>query len=181
MDVRIISEEARVGIAILSYPGMVPLDAVVFEAPLIFPYIPGLLAFRTGSAILVACEKLKLKPDLLMVHGHGTAHPRGFGLASHIGLWLDLPTIGIAKSRLYGNHVAVGYQPGKWSVLQDQLEPSRIIGVALRTCEKTRPIYISPGHLIDLQHSVSFTLACCRGFRLPEPIRAAHKAITGTN
>jgi deoxyribonuclease V len=163
-----------VAIIVLSYPDMVLLDTVTSEASLAFPYIPGLLAFRVGPAILATWEKLKQIPDLIMMHGHGTAHPRGVGLASHMGLWLEVPTIGIAKSKLFLNHAQPGSQMGDWSTLMDEMETSRAIGAVLRTRVNTKPVYVSAGHLIDLQNSVEYVLVCCRGFRLPEPIRVAH-------
>jgi deoxyribonuclease V len=114
-----------------------------------------------------------------MFDGQGIAHPRGLGIASHVGLWLEKPTIGVAKSRLYGFHTEVGARFGDWSELKDERDPALIIGAVLRTREKTNPLYISPGHRIDLEHAVTFVLACCRGYRLPEPTRWAHKVGAG--
>jgi len=167
-------------IAVLSYPSLDPLYAVKGEAPLVFPYIPGLLAFRVIPAILAAWEKIAQKPDLLLVHGHGIAHPRGFGLASHLGLWLDIPCIGVAKSRLYGCQADVGPLRGDWSGLLDEAYPSQMIGAILRTRPNSRPLYVSPGHLIDLPHSLEFVLSCCGNYRIPEPIRVAHMAAVQT-
>lgn len=127
-----------------------------------------------GPAILAAWEKLTLKPDLILIHGHGIAHPRGLGLASHVGLWLNLPTIGTAKTRLYGCHSEAGSQVGEWSELLDEGDPKHVIGAVLRTQVNTKPVYVSQGHLIDLPHSVKFVMVCCRGYRMPEPIHAAH-------
>jgi deoxyribonuclease V len=163
-------------VAVLNFPGLTNLISVSAETSQSFPYIAGYLAFREGPAILAAWEKLKLKPDLLLIHGHGIAHPRGIGLASHIGVWLNLPTIGITKTRLYGIHGEVGPQVGDWSKLVDEKQPDRAIGAVLRTCENIRPVYVSPGHLIDLEHSIEYVLACTRGCRIPEPLRAAHQA-----
>lgn len=175
VDVSYAGDQARAAIAVMSFPELEPLVAVSAEASSPFPYIPGLLAFREGPAVLAAWEKLPSKPDLLLFDGQGIAHPRGFGLASHLGLWLETPSIGVAKSRLYGFHAEVGQHRRKWSELCDEAEPGRILGSVLRTREKTRPLFISPGHLIDLEHAIAFVLACCRGFRLPEPSRWAHK------
>ncbi len=116
----------RAAIAVLSYPKLDRLGTVTGEAPQGLPYIPGLLAFRVGPAILAAWEKLKLKPDLILIHGHGTAHPRGLGLASHVGLWLNLPTIGVAKTRLYGSHSEPSSHLGEWSELLDEGVPKRV-------------------------------------------------------
>ena len=102
VDISIKSEAARAAIVIIRYPDLMPVDAVTADAPLVFPYVPGLLAFREGPAVLAAWEILTIQPDLLMFDGQGIAHPRGVGIASHMGLWLDRPTIGVAKSRLYG-------------------------------------------------------------------------------
>jgi deoxyribonuclease V len=176
IDVSYTQDSIRAAVAVLRYPSLTSLRTVTGEAPQGFPYVAGLLAFREGPAILAAWERLKLKPDLLLIHGHGTAHPRGVGLASHIGYWLNLPTIGIAKTRLYGTHTEVGPRVGDWSELVDEKEPGHVIGAVLRTCENTKPIYVSPGHLIDLEHSIEFVLECSRGCRMPEPLRAAHQA-----
>jgi deoxyribonuclease V len=179
VDVGYAGELACAAIVVLSYPGFAQLAAVTFEAPPLWQYIPGLLAFREGPLVLEAWEKLPLKPDLLLFDGQGIAHPRGFGLASHLGLWLETPAIGIAKSRLYGQHAPVGPGRGDWSALHDEDNPQRVIGAALRTREKTKPLYVSPGHLIDLEHALALVLECCRGFRLPEPIRQAHHLTAG--
>ena len=116
---------------------------------------------------------------MLLFDGQGIAHPRGLGIASHLGLWLEMPTIGVAKSRLYGHHAEVGPQFGQRADLWDERDPGRLIGAVLRTRERTNPLYISPGHLIDLEQAVGIVLACCRGFRLPEPARWAHKVCAG--
>src|SRR5215203_4196081 len=112
VDASFPEEFARCSIVVLRYPELTPLERVIAEVPLLFPYIPGLLSFREGPAILSAWEKLKIKPDLLMFDGQGIAHPRGIGIASQIGLWLEKPTIGVAKSRLYGRHEEVGSKHG---------------------------------------------------------------------
>jgi deoxyribonuclease V len=181
IDVSYTQDSIRAAVAVLRFPDLTNLTTVSGETPQAFPYIAGLLAFREGPAILAAWEKLKIKPDLLLIHGHGIAHPRRVGLASHIGLWLNLPTIGIAKTRLYGMHDEVGSQVGDWSELVDEKQPSHIIGAVLRTCENIKPIYVSPGNLIDLDHSIEFVRACTRGCRMPEPLRAAHQAAVKHN
>jgi len=181
MDVSFLGDHARAAIVVLRYPDLTPLAAVTAETPLTFPYVSGLLAFREGPAVLAAWEKLPQKPDLLMFDGHGIAHPRRFGLASHIGLWLETPAIGVAKSRLYGHHDAVDTHFGAWSALCDEQHSEDVIGAALRTRPGGKPLYVSPGHLIDLEHALAFVLACCRGRRLPEPTRLAHQASKGAH
>jgi deoxyribonuclease V len=177
VDISIKNETARAAIVVLRYPDLLPIEAVTAEEPLIFPYIPGLLAFREGPAILAAWALLKHKPELLMFDGQGIAHPRGMGIAAHIGIWLECPTIGVAKSRLYGRHAEVGPQRGDRADLLDRA--GNRIGTVLRTRERTNPLYISPGHLIDVQHATEFVLACSAGYRLPEPTRWAHKVAGG--
>lgn len=168
---------ARAAIVVLQYPNLKPVEALTADAPLVFPYISGFLAFREGPAVLGAWEKLKNKPDLLMFDGQGIAHPRGIGIASLMGLWLERPTIGVAKSRLYGRHEEVGPQRGDRANLLDK--SGNTIGTVLRTRERANPLYISPGHLIDVEHATEFVLACCTGYRLPEPTRWAHKVAGG--
>ena len=169
----------RASIALFSYPEMTHLRQVVGQAPQTFPYISGLLAYRVGPAILSAWEKLKLKPDIVLVHGHGIAHPRGIGLASHIGLLTNTPTIGVAKKRLYGQQVETGSKVGDWAELCDEIESKQVIGVTLRTREGCKPVFVSPGHLIDIQHAIEFILASTKDYRMPEPVRAArHAAVT---
>src|SRR5690349_21231783 len=177
VDVSIKTETARAAIVVLSYPQLAPVEAVLGDAPLVFPYIPGLLSFREGPAVLLAWSKLQNKPDLLMFDGQGIAHPRGVGIASHMGLWLERPTIGVAKSRLYGRHAEIGPKRGDRADLLDK--SGSVIGAVLRTREKTNPLYVSPGHLMDVTHAVEFVLACCTGYRLPEPTRWAHKVAGG--
>jgi len=167
----------RAAIVVLHYPNLNPLEAVTADAPLVFPYIPGYLAFREGPAVLAAWNKLQNKPDLLMFDGQGIAHPRGVGIASQMGLWLERSTIGVAKSRLYGRHEEVGPQRGDRANLLDK--NGNAIGTVLRTREKTNPLYISPGHLIDVEHAAEFVMVCCTNYRLPEPTRWAHKVAGG--
>jgi deoxyribonuclease V len=177
VDMGIAGDSARCAIVVLHFPDLTPLQGVTAEVPLVFPYIPGLLAFREGPAILAAWKKLTVQPDLLMFDGQGIAHPRGIGIASHMGLWLERPSIGVAKSRLYGKHEEVGLQRGDRAALQDK--HGNVIGAVLRTKEKTNPLYISPGHLIDVEHAVEFVMACCTSYRLPETTRWAHKVAGG--
>ncbi len=188
VDVSLGEAHARAAIVVFRYPdpstgtpgqALVPIEGVMADAPLVFPYIPGLLSFREGPAVLAAWEKLQNKPDLLMFDGQGIAHPRGMGIASQMGLWLERPTIGVAKSRLYGRHQAPGPERGDFAELYDERDLKRVIGVVLRTCQKVNPLYVSPGHLIDVQKSKEFVLNCCAGYRLPEPTRWAHRVAGG--
>lgn len=136
-----------------------------------FPYVPGLLSFREGPIVLEAFSKLKCRPDAVMFDGQGLAHPRRFGLACHVGLWLGLPSLGCAKSRLTGVHREPGLRRGCQTALRDGAE---IIGSVVRTKANVKPLYVSMGHRLDLPSAVRLVLRCCRGYRLPEPTRQAH-------
>ncbi len=179
VDVSLKADTARAVIVVLRYPDLAPLTSVTADVPLTFPYIPGLLSFRESPAILAAWEQLSPKPDLVMVDGQGIAHPRGLGIASHLGLWIERPTIGVAKSRLYGTHAEPGPNKGDSALLYDERSPRQVIGAVLRTRAGVKPLYVSPGHLIDLEHSLRFTLACATQVRLPEPTRWAHNVGAG--
>lgn len=163
-------------VVVLSYPELKVVETEVAQGRLSFPYIPGLLSFRESPLILAACERLTLTPDLILVDGQGVAHPRRMGLASHLGLLLDRPTIGCAKSILCGRHGPVGAEAGSWAELKDGDET---VGAALRSRAGASPIYISIGHKIDLETAIYWAKECCRGYRLPEPSRLAHLAAGG--
>jgi len=167
---------ARAAVVVINYPELRACDIKTAEDELRFPYVPGLLSFREAPLILAAWKKLSINPDLLIVDGHGIAHPRRFGIASHLGLLLDLPTIGCAKSRLCGAESPVGSEAGSYTDLMDNGE---IIGAVLRSKSGTKPIYISIGHKIDLATAIERVIGCCRGYRLPEPARLAHFAAGG--
>ena len=137
-----------------------------------YPYIPGLLSFREGPAILSALKKLKSLPDLLIFDGQGIAHPRRFGIASHIGFLVDIPSIGCAKTRLTGEHSEPDAAKGSFAYLVDQGES---IGAAVRTRHNVKPVYVSVGHRMNLKNSILLILRCCGQYRLPEPIRRADK------
>lgn len=170
------NEMAQAAIVVLSYPEL-KLEAIeMVQGRLELPYIPGLLSFRESPLILAACRKLSLIPDLIIVDGQGVAHPRRLGLASHLGLFLDIPTIGCAKSRLCGMHKIPGEDPGNYTDLMDNGE---VIGAVLRTKNGVKPLYISTGHKISLENAVYWVLQCCRGYRLPEPTRLAHLVAGG--
>jgi deoxyribonuclease V len=161
-------------VVVHSFPSLQPQAIATASLEVDFPYIPGLLSFRELPVILQALEKLPQSPDLLLVDGQGIAHPRGLGLASHLGLWLDLPTIGCAKSRLYGEHGEVGEKKGESVPLKNK--GGATIGCVLRSRDRIKPLYISPGHRISVKSAAAIVLACCDKYRLPEPIRAAHLA-----
>ena len=161
-------------VVVLSYPDMEPIEEAHAIGKVSFPYIPGMLSFREGPVLLKAFENLHQAPDLVMFDGQGIAHPRGVGLAAHLGLFLDIPAIGCAKSRLCGEHREPGPLPGDH---EDLLHQGQVIGSALRTKTRVRPVFVSPGHRISLERSRKITLECCRGYRLPEPIRQAHLAV----
>ncbi len=135
-----------------------------------FPYVPGFLSFREAPALLQALVKLRTEPDAFMFDGQGIAHPRRFGLACHVGLWLDRPSLGCAKSRLYGKHKEPGNAVGSLAPLTVDGE---VIGDVVRTRAKVKPVYVSAGNRIDLPSAVRVVLASCRGYRLPEPTRQA--------
>lgn len=179
VDIGLTEDHARAAVVVFSFPDLAPVESAVAEVPLVFPYIPGLLAFREGPAFLAAWEKLRQKPDLVMFDGQGIAHPRGIGIAAQMGLWLNRPTIGVAKSRLYGRHAEPGPHAGDYALLYDQRHPDQVIGAVIRSKEKTNPLYVSPGNLIDVAHSIQFVLKCVSGYRLPEPTRWAHKVAGG--
>lgn len=179
VDIGLTEDRARAAIVVLNYPDLSPVEAVTADVPLVFPYIPGLLAFREGPAVLAAWEKLAHWPDLIMFDGQGIAHPRGVGIAAQMGLWLERPTIGVAKSRLYGRHKEPGPDTGDRAELYDQRQPDRVIGAVLRTKARTNPLYVSPGHLIDVPHAVDFVMRCVSGYRLPETTRWAHNVAGG--
>jgi deoxyribonuclease V len=143
--------------------------------PCDFPYVPGLLSFREAPSVIAAAAALPQRPDLLMCDGQGLAHPRGLGLACHVGLWLDLPTIGVAKSRLCGEHRPVGERRGCNVQLRHE---GRLVGRVVRTRDHVKPLYVSVGHRITLEQALRWTLRAARGVRLPEPTRQAHQHVT---
>jgi deoxyribonuclease V len=165
------SEIVYAGIVVLSLPDLQIIESAGVRSVTKFPYVPGLLSFRETPSVLEAWEKLKTKPDVLMLDGQGIAHPRRFGIACHVGLLLDLPTIGCAKSILVGKHGELGLEAGSRSPLIDRGEQ---VGVALRTKDKVSPVYVSPGHLIDLDSAVDLVLRSTGKYRQPEPTRQAH-------
>jgi deoxyribonuclease V len=167
---------ARGAVVVLSYPELKLVETRVVSGKVDFPYVPGLLSFREAPLTLAAFERLETAPDLVLFDGQGIAHPRRLGLAAHLGLFLDTPAIGCAKSRLCGRHDTPGLAPGSYAELVDGGE---VIGAALRTKLGTNPVYVSIGHKIDLEGAIDWVMRCCRGYRLPEPTRLAHLAAGG--
>ncbi len=167
----------QAAICVLSYPALELVEQKTALAEASFPYVPGLLSFREGPAVLAAFKRLKRQPDIILFDGHGIAHPRRFGLASHMGLLLDIPAIGCAKSRLYGSCGEPGLHKGNWSYLLDGR--GDIIGGCLRTRDNVKPLYVSVGYKVNLDFALNAVLACCVKHRQPEPLRLAHRAAKG--
>ncbi|MDQ6694266.1 MAG: deoxyribonuclease V [Chloroflexota bacterium] len=165
---------ARAAVVLLTFPGLEVIEIARAEKPLDFPYVPGLLSFREGPAVLAAFDKLSRLPDLVYFDGQGIAHPRKVGIAAHIGVLLDLPSIGVAKSPLAISGPEPGLEPGDYAEWHNRR--GEVLAVALRTKLRTKPLFISPGHRMDLPTAVSYVLQACRGYRLPEPTRQAHNA-----
>lgn len=165
------NQVTRAAIVVLSYPELAPLDSALVKIPTSYPYIPGLLSFREMPAILKAYEQLQLKPDLLLCDGQGTAHPRRFGIACHLGVWLDVPSIGVGKTRLVGSHDALPDEKGAWVPLLDKGEQ---VGAVLRSRKGVKPIYVSTGHRVSLASSVQWVMNCVTRYKLPETTRYAH-------
>jgi deoxyribonuclease V len=167
------SNLGQAAIIILKYPGLEIAEIKKTCGEITFPYIPGLLSFREIPLILKTWQKLTIIPDLIMVDGQGYAHPRRTGIASHLGILLDIPAIGCAKSKLCGDFQVPLDEPGSYTDLVDGQE---IIGVALRTKYRVKPLFISIGHKISLENAIYWVMQCCRGYRLPQPTRLAHLA-----
>jgi deoxyribonuclease V len=166
---------AFASVVVLEARTMEPVERATASSGLTFPYVPGLLTFREGSALLAALRGLECAPDVVIFDGQGLAHPGRIGLASHMGLWLERPTVGCAKSRLIGEHEEPGRRKGRWTVLRHEGEQ---IGAVLRTRTDVRPVYVSPGHLSDFDSARELVLGCSRKYRLPEPTRRAHLAVS---
>lgn len=172
VDVSVRNDTCRAAVVVLSYPDLAPVDRSVARRPVPFPYVPGLLSFREGPAVLEAFADLETVPDLVIYDGQGIAHPRRFGLASHMGVILDLPSIGCAKSRLRGQHEDPASAAGNTA---DLLDHGELVGRVVRTRTNVRPVFVSVGHRVDLDTAVWWVLACCQGYRLPETTRWAHR------
>ncbi len=166
-------------VIVMTFPDLEVVEEKRVEAEIKFPYIPGLLAFREAPILLKAFEKLKKEPDLIIFDGQGIAHPRGMGIASHLGIILNKPTIGCAKSKLFGTYNEPGKNEGDFSYLYSPQEADKVIGAVVRTKSNTKPVFVSIGHKIDLQTSIKFVLQCTKGYRIPEPTRIAHNLVSG--
>lgn len=159
------------GVVILTYPDMVKVEEKWIKAKAAFPYVPGLLSFREIPPLLRVLDRLEIAHDVLICDGQGIAHPRGMGIAAHLGLLLDRPAVGCAKSRLFGESLEPGNEKGNYTTLQHQ---GRVIGAAVRTRSGVKPVFVSPGHRMDLESSIDLILACCVRYKIPEPTRQAH-------
>ena len=160
-------------VVVLDFPGLSVVEAQGFEAPLEFPYVPGLLSFREMPSLLGALEKVETAVDVVVLDAQGLAHPRRIGLASHVGLFLDVPTVGCAKTVLVGKFEEPRMDKGNAT---DMVHRGEVVGRAVRTRDGVSPVYVSVGNGVDLDSSVELVLACCTKYRLPEPTRQAHNA-----
>jgi len=166
----------RAAVVLLSFPSLEPVAQAISRSPTRFPYVPGYLSFRELPAVLEALERLVELPDLILCDGQGLAHPRRFGLACHLGVLIDIPCIGVAKSRLIGTHDELPPDKGRWVPLRDKEET---IGAVLRTRTGVRPVYVSIGHRVSLDTAIDYTLRCTTRYRLPETTRHAHRLASG--
>jgi len=164
------------GVVVLDFPSLVKIEEGWTQTKVSFPYIPGLLSFREVPALLDVLRKTEVEPDLIFCDGQGIAHPRGLGIASHLGVLLHKPTIGCAKSRLVGEFDPVGEDRGEYVYLRYQ---NRIIGAVVRTKSRVKPVFISPGYGVMLKDCIRFVLETCPTYRIPEPTRQAHLLVTG--
>jgi deoxyribonuclease V len=155
---------------LFTYPELIPVEDTYAVGKVPFPYVPGLLSFREGPAIMEAVNNLSKRPDLIIFDGQGIAHPAGMGIAAHIGVLLDIPSIGCAKSRLVGDYTEPGNKKGQMADLKYH---GKFIGSVLRSRNNVKPIFISPGHLIDVKDAVEAVIECLGTYRIPEPIRRA--------
>lgn len=168
------TNRAIAGVVVYSFPEMQEIERVWGESKITFPYVPGLLSFREAPALLKVFARIRNRPDLIFCDGHGYAHPRRFGITSHLGLLLDTPTIGCAKSLLTGRHTSLPLEAGAWTPLRDGDE---VIGAVLRTRENVNPIYVTQGHRVSLPTALKFVLAVLDGYRIPRPTRDADRFV----
>jgi deoxyribonuclease V len=166
------------GVVVFRFPEMLEIERANAVVPLRFPYVPGLLSFREIPALLAALAKLKRMPDLLFCDGQGYAHPRRMGLATHLGILLDRPTIGCAKSILIGSHRDLAEKTGSWAAMTDDKAGGETIGAAVRTRNGVKPVYVSQGHRVSLESTIRLTLAVGDGVRIPRPTRAADQFVS---
>ncbi|MGF7215929.1 deoxyribonuclease V [Spirosoma lacussanchae] len=167
-------ETVYAGIVVLDLATLDTIEEAGVVSTATFPYVPGLLSFREIPSLLEAWQKLTIEPDVVMFDGQGIAHPRRIGIASHGGLFLNRPTFGCAKSVLVGKYQEPAPERGSWSPMTHYRD---VVGAALRTKNKVNPVYVSPGHLIDLETAINLTLQCNGGYRIPEPTRRAHNLV----
>jgi deoxyribonuclease V len=173
VDVSVKNHVSQAAVVVLTYPDLQLVETVRAQLPTTYPYIPGLLTFREGEVLVNAFKQLQIEPDVFMFDGMGRIHPRRMGIAAHLGLWLDKPTIGCGKTHFIGTYTEPQVTAGSYSPLLDNDEQ---IGVVLRTRTGIKPVYISAGHRTDIQSALTLTLACTTQYRLPQPIRHAHNA-----
>lgn len=173
VDVSVKNDVSRAAIVVLTYPDLEVVEAVTARQPIPFPYVPGLLSFREGDVILAAHDKLKSVPDVYIFDGAGIAHQRRLGIATHIGLWWDRPTVGCAKNRLVGTYAELAPEKG---AMEDIIYRGNVVGRVVRTRTNVKPVFISPGHKATLDTACQLILNTVTRYRLPEPIRAAHNA-----
>lgn len=173
VDVSVKDNVSQAAVVVATFPEFEVVEISRAIRPTPFPYVSGLLSFREGPVLEEAFETLAAEPDVFIFDGSGYAHPRRIGIACHMGLWLDRPTVGCSKTRLTGRHEEVPPEKGAWAPLLDKAE---VVGAALRTRAGTNPVFVSPGHLIDLPSAIDLVMRCSPKFRLPEPIRLAHNA-----
>jgi len=174
VDAALSGNNIHAAVVIMTYPDLCIVEMRCHQQEISMPYIPGLLSFREIPALLGVFEKIQQKPDLMLVDGMGIAHPRGIGIASHLGLWLHIPAIGVGKKKLVGEYHSekLGNQRGEAVALT---HADKMIGAVVRTKNDVKPLFVSPGHMINVKTSVDYVFACFRGYRLPEPIRYADK------
>lgn len=171
VDVSFSDRKCSAAICVSTWPGLDLIEKKTLIRKITFPYVPTLLTFREGPVVIACFKKLKNKPDVVLFDGQGIAHPRRMGLATHIGLWLELPTIGCAKSALFGKYNMPLLSKGSYFYIKDGPE---IIGAVLRTKDRVKPLFVSPGHKIELAQAIEITLNSCTKYRIPQPLRAAH-------
>lgn len=171
IDVSYRGNHACAGIVTLSFPGLMLVEQAAAITRVTCDYIPGFLSFREGPPVVHAYRMLKQKPQLLMFDGHGIAHPRGAGLATHMGIFLDIPSVGCAKQKLYGIYEEPPGKKGTYSLVMDN---DNCTGAVVRTQDNVKPVFVSIGHMIDLTTAVEIVCGTCLGYRIPEPVRRAH-------
>ena len=176
-DIAICVKEKKLvcGIILFSYPELEEVERVWTVSDEVFPYIPGLLGFREAPCVINTFGKLRERCDMIMIDGHGLAHPRGFGLACHVGVLLDIQAMGVAKKSLYGTFSEPGLNKGERTLIRGK--DGEVVGVALRTRDGVKPVFVSVGNRTDLNTSVAIALECSRGLRIPEPTRLADKYV----